>query len=66
MVGRHSEGVHGDRCAGGCGRHRVTFPIMRFGQEGLVRTIKYRTCGEPDCEVLADLEQQFTDEPGRR
>jgi hypothetical protein len=32
----------------------VTFPIW---QDGGARTIRYRTCGEPDCEVLADLEE---------
>lgn len=59
LTGRHRDSTHGNLCAGGCGRERVAFPIMQFGQERPVRVIRRRTCGEPDCDVLADLEQDL-------
>jgi hypothetical protein len=35
---------------------------MQFGprmHERPVKVIRHRTCGEPDCEVLADLEEDL-------
>lgn len=61
MAGRHRQSAHGDTCGGGCGRERVAYPLMQFGQERPVKVIRHRTCGEPDCEVLADLEEDLAE-----
>jgi hypothetical protein len=39
----------------------VSYPIWQAGTDPPARTVRHRTCGEPDCEVLAALEEDLTE-----